>query len=503
MLIEAVLGVALAARIEGAASAAGTLNHGSSVSSVVDAQQDPAAGKQSDKNAKKKQAPGAKPKKPKKPKTDTPAPDENVDETVAPPPAKGGFQTEWKQHPGFRIGTAFRADFEGQFQEDVHASYAGSEIKAGLKNFDLHRNRVGIKGNLFKHVQYEVKRELTEKEIDASTLEKCAIDPTVKGCVPKSQWKDVYVNITYLKRAQLQVGKFKIPFGMDELTGVTHNDFVYRSLGAVHLAPARDIGGMVHGQFFKKSLEYSTGMFIHDGENAHTRKVKGGDLTFAGRVTVSPFRQAGPLRSGLELGTAVAISSLSDDSYRPNGLTARTVMTQDTFYSPVFVKGHRRRWEGDVDWTAGPVSARSEFTWQSDDRLQQGLGDETLPDTRGRAWYVSGTWVLTGEQKKRPVKPANDLFEGGFGAVELAGRYERLWFDSAGGTDVPTRANRAETIKTAGDRVLTLGVNWTLNRFVKLQLNGIREHIEDPARSPVPNSVQNFWSRVLRIQFVI
>jgi phosphate-selective porin len=100
------------------------------------------------------------------------------------------------------------------------------------------------------------------------------------------------------------------------------------------------------------------------------------------------------------------------------------------------------------------------------------------------------------------VKAANDFLRGGIGAVEVAGRYERLWFDSAGGTDTPTRANRSETILTSGEKVLTLGVNWTLNRFIKVQINGIRERVEDPGRSPVPNGAA-FWSRVLRLQFVL
>jgi phosphate-selective porin len=177
-------------------------------------------------------------------------------------------------------------------------------------------------------------------------------------------------------------------------------------------------------------------------------------------------------------------------------------LTQDTFYSPVYVKGHRHRWEGDVDWMRGPVAARAEYTWLTDDRLQQGLFDNDLPDARARAWYVSGTWIVTGEGKTRPVKPANDFLQGGIGAVEVGARYERLWFDSAGGATTPTRANRAETILTAGEKVLTLGVNWTLNRFIKLQVNGIREHVEDPGRNPVSNGAA-FWSRLVRLQFVL
>ena len=64
------------------------------------------------------------------------------------------------------------------------------------------------------------------------------------------------------------------------------------------------------------------------------------------------------------------------------------------------------------------------------------------------------------------------------------------------------RNPRAEKILPSGDQALTLGINWTLNRFVKIQVNGIREHVEDPQRNPVPNT-DAFWSRVVRLQFVL
>ena len=260
---------------------------------------------------------------------------------------------------------------------------------------------------------------------------------------------------------------------------------------------------MVHGRFFKRGLNYWAGVFQHDGDNARSKKIEGGGRTFAARVTGTPFRRLTSSSLGnVEVGTSFAISALSDDSFQPNGLRGRTVMTQDTFYDTVFVKGHRRRWGADIDWSAGPASVRAEYTWVSDDRLGQGIGNEDLPDARARSWYVTGTWVLTGEDKKRPLKPAEPFVQGGVGAIEVAARFERLWFDSAGGTDQPFRNSRAETIFPASDRALTLGVNWTLNRFVKIQVNGIREHVEDPERNPVPNGAA-FWSRVIRFQFVL
>ena len=481
MLIEVVLAALLgAAQQPSAAEVAG-----------VDLQDTAAAPKPKTTND-EQQPKAKKPKKKKVPKETDPAPDEPVD----PESVEGGrgVRVSWKQHPSIRFGDAVRMDFEAKFQEDGHQSYDGA-IANGLATWELHRNRVGIKGNIYKKIEYEVEYELTEKELTERDV--------LLGYTPKSQWKDVYVNLRYFKNAQIQIGKFKVPFGLDELTGVTHNDYIYRSLGASYLDPARDIGTMVHGSFLMKGLTYATGVFQHDGDNARSKKIEGGDATFAGRVTARPFRLFGgsPV-ADMEIGTSFAISKVTDDSFRPNGLRGRTAMTQDNFYETVYVKGHRRRFEADLDWTKGPASLRAEYTQVSDDRLGQGIGDQDLPDARARAWYISGTWALTGEQKTRPLKAAEPLFAGGFGAVEVAGRYERLYFDSVAGTDGAFRNPRAENILPTGDTALTLGVNWTLNRFVKIQVNGIREHVEDPQRNPVPNGAA-FWSRVVRLQFVL
>jgi hypothetical protein len=88
--------------------------------------------------------------------------------------------------------------------------------------------------------------------------------------------------------------------------------------------------------------------------------------------------------------------------------------------------------------------------------------------------------------------------------VEVVGRFERLWFDSAGGADIdaPSRTPRAANILPSGDRALTLGVNWALNRWIKLQFNGIREHVDDPQHNPISGGGA-FWSQVARLQLVL
>ena len=441
--------------------------------------------------AQEEQKKDKKPKKKKMAKETQPSPDEADDDEAD--NSLGGPRFSWVRHPSFRVGNIFCVDFEAKMQEDGHSSYGPL---SQIDTWEFHRNRFGVKGYLTKKIEFEVEHEFTEKELTEKDV--------ALGVTEKSRWKDVNVNLKYFKKAQIQIGKFKIPFGLDELTGVTHNDFVYRSLGANYLAPGRDIGIMSHGSYFKHGLTYAAGVFQQDGDNAKSKKIAGGGHTFAARVTTTPFRKMTTSSIGsIAVGSAFTISQLSDDAYQPNGLRGRTVMTQDTFYESVYVKGKRRRWEADGDWTSGSFSARSEFYFVSDDRLGQGLGNEDLPAARARAWYVMGTWVLTGEDKRRPIKAAEPFAQGGIGAVELAARYERMWFDSSPiGQDPPLRNPRAETIFPSGDQALTIGLSWTLNRFTKVQVNGIREHVEDPQRNPVPNS-NAFWSRVVRLQFVL
>lgn len=451
-----------------------------------------------------KAAKGTKAKKTKKAKAVVPAPDEPLADdadggTTAQPapvrPKAPTVQAVWKQHPSLRFGKALRLDFQAKFQEDYRNSYAGAETKAELTPWELHRSRIGVAGTLFKHIDFEIERELKEKEL--SEKDKAL------GLTPSPQWKDVNVNVDYINNAQIQVGKFKVPFGLDTLTGVSHNDFVYRSLGATYLSPSRDVGVMVHGRFFKRGLNYWTGVFRHDGDNARSKKIQGGDETFAVRLTGLPLRRVSADRLGaFELGGAFTLTNVSDDSFRPNGIRGRTAVTADTFYESVYVKGKRFRYETDLDWTIGSASVRAEYTHVIDQRKRQSFIDEDLPNARYRSWYVSGTWIVTGEPKTRPVKAGDDFLRGGFGAVEVAGRVERLWFDSVDRSDVPFANPRAFTILESGNKVVTMGVNWTLNRFTKLQFNLIREQVENPDRNPVPNGA-SFWSRVFRLQLVL
>ena len=400
-------------------------------------------------------------------------------------PAKA-LRFVWREHPSIRGGRNFRLDFAAKFQYDARDP---GDDPADFETFEVHRMRVGIEGDVFRHIQYSVERELTERELS---------DPLQKST--KSQWKDVYLEANYTGAAQVRVGKFKVPFGLDQTSGESNLDFIYRSLGGSYLSPGRDIGAMVHGRFFDRGLNYWGGWFRQDGENSRSSKIDGADSTIAARLTVTPFRKVA--KAGLpsaEVGGSFAVSDLANESVLPNGLRARTVLSQFTFFEPMFVNGQRRRYGVDVDWVAGPFGVRAEYMSVADTRDEQGIGDEDLTDVQGRAWYVLASTVLTGERKARPVEPRKPFLQGGVGALEIAARFDRLWFDSEPGDDPPFRNSRARTVLPSGDKVLTLGLNWYVNRWVKLQFNAIRENMLDPERSPILDR-SRFWSRIARLQ---
>jgi hypothetical protein len=50
--------------------------------------------------------------------------------------------------------------------------------------------------------------------------------------------------------------------------------------------------------------------------------------------------------------------------------------------------------------------------------------------------------------------------------------------------------------------VRSFGVNWYLNRWVKVQFNLIRDELTDPSLGPLPLQ-PSFWSRVWRVQLTL
>ena len=58
---------------------------------------------------------------------------------------------------------------------------------------------------------------------------------------------------------------------------------------------------------------------------------------------------------------------------------------------------------------------------------------------------------------------------------------------------------RAEVVLPNRNQVVTLGVNWYVNRFVKIQANFIREQLDDASQGPAPPQT-TFTTKAVRFQ---
>jgi phosphate-selective porin OprO/OprP len=392
------------------------------------------------------------------------------------PAVKDDWGFRWEDHPTLHLGRGTRIDFRARLAGELRNSEA--ELGDGSA-FDVARRRVGIEGRIAGIADYQVEYEISSDD----------------------SWRDVYINYRQFTAVQVQAGKFKLPFSLDENTSSANLDFVYRSRAATQLAPGRDRGVMVHGRVLTV-LQYEAGFFNHDGSNARTNnpeRVYGGATT-AGRATLQPFRSSKSVLSDLEFGAAFTTSDV------PEGIAAlrgRTALDAPFFPSDLWVRGGRRRVGLEARWRPGPYSLKAEYIRVDTDRLGQSVEDGDLSPFRATGWYVSGTWLLTGEKKASGAdNPGRPLFRGGYGAVEMAARLEALGFGSGASDDVPSTSPRADVVLGNRDRAVTFGINWYPFRFLKVQGNFIREEISDPLRGPLPSQT-GFWSQVLRVQLSI
>jgi phosphate-selective porin OprO and OprP len=386
-------------------------------------------------------------------------------------------QATFTNRPSLRFGSLFRVDVRLKLQGDFRTFDEGVEEQDG---FEMNRRRVGIQGNFLKVFEYEVERELRQDNV----------------------WRDVFLNFRYFDNFQVRAGKFKMPFSLEQLTGPTDLDFIYRTNLVENLSPGREIGVALHGQFHRRAVGYEVGVFDGDGEdeNAHGDRHPGARRTIAARVMGRPLRRARlPAHAG-ELTLAFAMTS-GDVAEGLNSLRARTAF-RESFIDPVYVQGRRLRLGVEADWQPGPFSAKAEFIRVTDERNQQGVMQEDLPALVLHGWYVSGTWAITGESKYDGIVPRRPLGRGGVGALELATRFERFGFGTSFAGDNDSISPRGANLLETSDAAWAGGVNWYLNRWTKVQVNVIREWIADVNRSPVQDR-QLFWTRVVRLQFVL
>src|SRR5690606_17182248 len=299
---------------------------------------------------------------------------------------------------------------------------------------------------------------------------------------------DAYVNFHVIDAVQLRVGKGKVPVGLERLQPISDPTFIELAFPTA-LVPHRDVGVQLHGSLLDGAIDWALGLYngVPNGQSGETDANDSKD--YVGRVFAHPFRPLG-VDALKDFGIGFAANFGDQAGPLPQYRTAG----QNTFFqyaSTASAAGERTILSPQAYYYVGPIGVLGEYVHVSE-RVTDGTQTETV---RHQAFQVMGSVAIGGKPSFKSVSPDEpfDPEEGGFGALELAGRYTEIRFDSdtfeSGLADSSSAARRASA--------WAIGANWYFAPKVRLQLNYERTTFRDgdaegnrPAESLLVSRVQ-------------
>jgi phosphate-selective porin OprO/OprP len=323
-------------------------------------------------------------------------------------------------------------------------TYVGAATTAPLDTILLRRARPILSGTFYKYVDFYFRPDFGQGAVAIY---------------------DAYIQLNYIPRFSIRVGKFKPPVGLERLQSDDDTSFVERGLPTL-LAPQRDIGYQLSGDIIKQRIAYQAGVFNGVPDNSLSDAAVSDHRDYAARLFLTPFLpDDNKLVSGLGFGLAASggnVDGLALPNYKTFGQN-----TFFTFSSGVTEAGHRTRLAPQAYYYLGPFGLLAEYTL-SEEGLQKG---QVRRPIAFRAWQVEASYILTGEAKgftsPTPRHNFDPFHRGGWGAVEIAARtgefevqHSIFNYGFASATATPRLA-----------REYVGGVNWYLNQIVRFSLD--------------------------------
>ena len=405
---------------------------------------------------------------------------------------------------GLNVSTAdtnFLLKIRGYVQADSRTFVGGDEAVKGNDTFLLRRVRPIIEGAVWKDFEYRLMLDF------ASGI--------TSGTGNNGFLQDGYLNFHHWDGAQLQVGKFKEPVGLERLQSGASLLFIERGL-PTQLVPNRDVGVQWHGKLWGNTLAYQVGYFngVEDGGSADIETTDDGkDL--AARLFLQPFDKTdiAPLKK-FGVGTAATHGS------HEGALRNYTTSGQQTWFrwrtgtgatpaaANVLADGDTDRFGPQAYYYWGPFGVFGEYVLSSHDVIRRtgaAPGAKTSDSFDNRAWQIAGSYFLTGEENSfsavTPKRPFA-IEGGGWGAWEIAARVGQLEIDHDvfRDTDGIAGPDFATTASARKVREWGVGLNWHLNRNVKASVNYINTDFKGGSRTKGEVTAQDEDVILARVQ---
>ncbi|MEI6437388.1 MAG: porin [Candidatus Omnitrophota bacterium] len=276
---------------------------------------------------------------------------------------------------------------------------------------------------------------------------------------------DAYLDWRLDPAFKIRTGKFKAPFGYERLQSTPASTFAEPAL-VENLAPNRDSGIQLYGDLLANTVSYAVALTngVTDGGTSITDT--NNDKEIGARLFAQPFRNSNVLAlRGLGVGGAVSYGHREDTTlptYKTAGQTTFFTLAGTTFDGP------QLRYAPQVAYYYNSLGLYGEYI-ASQAKLTKTAKRQ---DIRNDGWVAAASYVVTGEDASYkgivPLHPFS-LKDGGWGAVELTGRYSTLDLDNK--LFDSTLTSNVITSSPTEARAWTAGVNWYLTGNTKLVFN--------------------------------
>ncbi len=296
---------------------------------------------------------------------------------------------------------------------------------------------------------------------------------------------NVFLNFNYDKRLQFRMGRFKTPYTYEFYKINIWNSFTpERSLFSNNFGMNRQVGAMGWGELFNNRLEYAVGAFSGQRNSYVSYKPTPDVMAF---LNFKPFEQAAPpsrwsfvrdlnfggsLDVGNENNTLLPSTMRTSTTGSSNGLTSTSAVNYANvpflnFNNNVTEKGARALWELHLAYFYKGLSLLGAWDAGFDSYAVTNQRPVAVPVN---GYFVQAAYLVTGETRTATglIDPLRrfDLRPGrfGWGAWEPTARFSDLSI----GKQIFTGGFADPNLWTNQVYQVDVGVNWYLNRFVKV-----------------------------------
>ena len=219
--------------------------------------------------------------------------------------------------------------------------------------FRLRRARINLTGDYAE--QFDFKMEGDFGQSDGTSGNRTAFSAT-----------DIWVNYHQFPAAQVKIGQYKAPFGLEQLTPDTSLLTIERTLPTGAITPDRQIGAELWGKPFtsiwpeqKDLLTYYAGIFNGNGRNITVND--NNNFMFVGRLELQPFKDVFGKGSFLKFGGDVLNSR--DEQGVNISQSSNLLVNSDGSLSPFVLPSadERTAWSVDAWLRMGPFDLIGEY----------------------------------------------------------------------------------------------------------------------------------------------